>query len=219
MCWHILGLCRGGTLCFPQEWGCCLGMGTFYFPLDKGHGSGGNSRHGAEWSWYQPFVKPLWDSVHEYQGMSSLVGTPKNVLWCGGEQHLVLVTPVLQLHVPWGIVELNCFQCLVWGGEDGDVGYGWAQMALQEGCSGEGSMHLALLPGAVRCWLLLTVLLSSPPPACNRGRAAARATCSTKMTLPSHHPTTACPHKPSHRRTSTPSSRGHTAWPCPPSPR
>lgn len=58
-----------------------------------------------------------------------------------------------------------------------------------------------------------------PPPACNRGRAAARATCSTKMTLPSHHPTTACPHKPSHRRTSTPSSRGHTAWPCPPSPR
>lgn len=124
MCWHILGLCRGGTLCFPQEWGCCLGMGTFYFPLDKGHGSGGNSRHGAEWSWYQPFVKPLWDSVHEYQGMSSLVGTPKNVLWCGGEQHLVLVILVLQLHVPWGVVELNCFQCLVWGGGDGDIGYG-----------------------------------------------------------------------------------------------
>lgn len=107
--------------------------------------------------------------------------------------------------------------------------------AGREGIPMKGSVHFALIRSAARCHrglagqggsgtrppragLLLMAPLCSPS-ACSRGRAAARATCSTKTTSPSLHPTTACPRKPSRRRTSTPSSRGRTAWPCPPSPR
>lgn len=114
-------------------------------------------------------------------------------------------------------------------------GTGEQRGAGREGIPVKGSVHSALIRGAARCHrglagqggsvtrppraVLLLMAPLCPPSACSRGRAAARATCSTKTTSPSRRPTTACPRKPSRRRTSTPSSRGRTAWPCPPSPR
>lgn len=97
----------------------------------------------------------------------------------------------------------------------------WTRMGTEGAAGGMlwGGLY-ASCPSSWCCAVLATADSPAvPSPACNRGRAAARATCSTKMTLPSHRPTMACPHKPSHRRTSTPSSRGRTAWLCPPSPR